>query len=104
MDVIALLLMLIVLGLILGGLLYVLAIGGLVAFALWPAIGGIVAGVFLWRAGHDNLGVVVGLLGIVGTFIWAKWLSSGPIDYTSSSDYSETTKDILRDIRDKLDR
>jgi hypothetical protein len=66
-----------------------------------PAIIGITACVFLWRAGHDNLGVLSGLLGIVGTSMWRRHTGYGMSTYDGPA---ETNKEILRDILDKIDR
>lgn len=39
-------------------------------WAFWPLIVGVVAAVILWRAGHDNLGVIVGLACLGGQIGW----------------------------------
>jgi hypothetical protein len=65
----------ILLWLLVGGLC-LLAVCGVLFFALgiianaWPIIIGLAVGIPLWKAGHDNIGVLVIIVGIVGQIIW----------------------------------
>lgn len=103
MDVIIVVILLLVLVVALYLFVIQLALAVMIVIAFWPAIVGIGAGIFLWRTGHDNLGAVSGLIGVLGTVLWMLCWGGKSGGY-SGYDNSESMKDILRDIRDKLDR
>jgi len=82
MDILVILLALLLLGV---AVWLVMAFGAFVWVVLrlaGPLVLGIAGSVLLWRAGHDNLGVIAAVLGIVGEVILLRRLpgsgDSGP--------------------------
>lgn len=59
-------------------------IGAILAFIILayvlnflPAISGISLGVYLWRSGHDNIAVIISIIGIAINCLWRpKWMTA----------------------------
>lgn len=49
------------------------AYASIIAIIIWPFLVGIVIGVYLWISGHDNLGVIVIITGIMGNVLYFKY-------------------------------
>ena len=59
-----------------------IVIGYMFLFLLWrilPLIFGVSGGVWLWKYGHDNLGIIIGISGFILFFWWNDYLDTRPI-------------------------
>lgn len=74
MDVLGVLFAIAVIGGLIAAAVFILFWAGLFAsfafIALWPALTGIGIGIYLWINGHDNLGVIAIICGLVGEVVW----------------------------------
>jgi len=78
-----------------------------IVLTIWPAVVGILAGAWLWKLGHDNVGALIGLGGLVAQVLWLRWWlgrSEGPVESYSDKTVKEYLADILEEIREKLSR
>jgi hypothetical protein len=47
-----------------------IAVVGFFIFIFLPTIAGLVIGIWTWWAGHDNLGMLIILVGFIGQYFW----------------------------------
>jgi hypothetical protein len=72
-----------------GVAIIVLILAGGFIYVAWPLLVGVIAGIWLWISGHDNLGVLIGLGGLVGQVFWATKV----VDPGGSGGYSGSMSD-----------
>ena len=77
MDVLLIILGVAIAGFVLYWLLIGVGIAGIAIWALFPVLIGLVGGIWLWIAGHDNIGALVGVAGVVGQIVWMNRMDTG---------------------------